>query len=114
MSAYSKEFKASAVAKAARYDGPISDVARDLGINRWTLREWVRMDPVASKRIRQHRRKPAPTDAHALVPAVGDGDGAELARLREENRRLLRENSELREDREILKKAAAFFVKESE
>jgi len=36
----------------------------------------------------------------------------QLAALEKENKRLLRENASLKEDREILKKATAFFAKE--
>jgi len=69
---------------------PISAIARDLGISRETLHRW----------IRQHK-----VDA-------GERTGLTTAE-REELRRLRRENRILREEREILKKAAAFFAQET-
>jgi len=41
------------------------------------------------------------------------GDGLSRRELEEENRRLKKENKRLQMEREILKKAAAFFAKES-
>jgi transposase-like protein len=50
------------------------------------------------------------------IPASRDGESAEerAARLERENAALRKEVEALRMDREILKKAAAFFAKESE
>lgn len=73
----------------------IAEVACDLGINDTTLGNWVKAD-------RAERGEP---DATGQVPLTAQ-ERAELARLR-------RENAVLRQEREILKKAAAFFVKES-
>lgn len=86
---YPPEFRVEAVKLVRGGDAPIAQVARDLGVNAETLRLWVRQ---------------ADVDA-------GQRDGltteerAELVRLRRENR-------VLREEREILKKAAAFFARE--
>jgi len=49
---------------------------------------------------------------HESTPGEGSREGAVVMPLEEENRRLRREIAGLREDREILKKAAAFFAKE--
>lgn len=65
-------------------------VARDLGVNPETLRLWV---------------KPAEIDAGRRDGLTTD-EKAELARLR-------REVGVLKEEREVLKKAAAFFARES-
>ena len=86
---YTEEFKAEAVRAACAGDRPLTQVARDLGINASLLQGW-------KQQLKPH--------------AVEHGTGAEPPD--EELRRLRRENASLREDREILKKAAAFFAKE--
>jgi transposase len=67
----------------------LTKVARDVGVNPETLRLWV-----------QAARPPA------TVPLT-DTERGELTRLRREVR-------ELRMERDILKKATAFFAKQSE
>jgi transposase len=99
---YTDEFRDDAVSLALRGDRTIRAVADDLGVNHWTLRDWVKAE-------RMKRKKRAPTTASK--PETVD---ERLARLERENAKLLRENERLKEDREILKKAAAFFAKESE
>ncbi len=86
---YSPEFKAEAVRIVRTSTDPLSKIARDLGVQHGTLRTWV-----------DATRPPAPE------PLTTD-ERTELKELRREVRRL-------REDREILKKAAAFFAKQSE
>ena len=87
---YPEEFKAEAVQLARSYhEKSISQLSRELGISDQTLRNWI---------------KQAQTDR---------GERAGLStEEREELRRLRREVRILREEREILKKAAAFFAKE--
>jgi transposase len=58
------------------------------------------------------KRKKAPKTAPQ--PAGVEDADQKLKRLERENERLRKENDSLRMDREILKKAAAFFAKESE
>jgi len=92
---YTDEFKMEAVrlAREARRSGKSSDVvARDLGMHPNTLKEWVRLDD----------------SVHAGSGKNTDGlpPNQELEQLRKENRILKME-------REILKKATAFFAKET-
>jgi transposase-like protein len=70
---------------------PIAEIARDLGINDGVLGNWVK----AAKKRGDVKEKPLET-----------GERARLRELEEEVRRLKME-------REILKKAAAWFAKES-
>ena len=88
---YPPEFRAEAIRLVKASGEPIRQVAKDLGISDQTLRNWVNQADVdAGKR-------------EGLTPE----ERAELRQLRKENRKL-------REEREILKKAAAFFATETE
>ncbi len=91
-SKYRPEFRESAVAMVRDTGKSIAQVARDLGINDGTLGNWVNAD----RRRRGEQRE----------DQVSESERAELARLR-------REVAQLRMEKEILKKAAAFFVTES-
>jgi len=86
---YTPEFRAEAVRLVRASADSVSKVARDLGLNAETLRLWV-----------QAAQPPG------VVPLT-DGERDELTRLRREVR-------ELRMERDILKKATAFFAKHSE
>ena len=89
-SRYPEEFKAGAVQLArSSPEKSIRQLAYELGIADQTLRNWI---------------KQAQIDR-------GEREGL-TTEEREELRRLRRENRILREEREILKKAAAFFAKE--
>jgi transposase len=86
---YTPEFKAEAVRLVQTLDRPVTEIARELGTTAKSLHEWVN----------EQRPKPA-------VRLTGDE--------RQELQALRRENAQLRMEREILKKATAFFAKESE
>lgn len=89
---YTKEFRDEAVRLANVGDKSLTQVSRELGIGHQTLWSWV----------------------HQAEVDAGKGEPAELTTTeREELRVLRREVGRLREEREILKKATAFFAKES-
>jgi len=88
---YPPEFRAEAVRLARSSGRPLSEIARDLGCSLESLRHWVKQTRID----------------------VGEVEGL-TSDEREELRRLRRENRILREEREILKKAAAFFARESD
>lgn len=90
--AFTPEFKAEAVRLCKVGDRTVRDVAKDLDLTETALRDWV---------------KRAAIDAGEGPPgALTSDERAELTQLRRENKRLQME-------REILKKAAAFFAKEN-
>jgi len=86
---FDDDFKAQAVRLVLDDGKSVRAVARDLDLTETALREWVRR----ARADRTHGRTGLTT-----------AEREELARLRKENR-------ELRTEREILKKAAAFFAK---
>ena len=88
---YAPEFRAEAIRLVRSGGVTQSQVARDLGVSTFTLRNWLRQTEI---------------DA-------GEREGLTTDE-REELRRLRKENRVLREEREILKKAAAFFARETE
>jgi transposase len=106
-SKYSDEFRADALNLIRRGDRSFRALADALGVNSWTLRDWYKKDEMAKKQ--KAGTKKVPLDE----AAESGSEESELVRLKRENQRLLRENEALRMDREILKKAAAFFAKES-
>jgi len=88
---YTKEFKTEAVALAEKKEKPISQVAKDLGLNENVLRRWI-----------TQTREAAGTNVR-VFPGHGRARDAELIRLRKEVK-------SLREANEILKKAAVIFA----
>jgi transposase len=104
---YTPEFRQDAVSLLKNTDRSFKQVSEDLGVSIFSLRQWYNDSGVPKKP--QKKRK-------AETPAAHGEETAErkLARLERENAALQRENDSLRMDREILKKAAAFFAKESE
>ena len=81
---YDAEFKKAAVAHCARHGGDLSRTAGELGVNYWTLRDWV--------------EAARPTAAPRAMPrTVAEWEG--------EVRRLKSELARVTEQREILKKS---------
>ena len=89
---YTKEFKQEAVALALKSPS-ILNTAKELGIPVGTMSTWI------------HALK----NKGALV-MVDANSGKDMATLIEENRRLHKELAIAKEEREILKKAAAYFA----
>lgn len=87
---YPAEFRAEAVRLVRESGKTMTQIAKDLGISVESLRIWVRR-----QEIEEGRREGLTADE------------------REELRRLRRENRILKQEREILKKAAAFFAQET-
>lgn len=107
---YTAEFKADALRLLDSTDAPLTQVAARLGLNHWTLRGWYR-EAVAKKKTK--RAPPPKKGATSAVPADETAE-ERAARLEQENARLRKRVEDLETDRAILKKAAAFFARESE
>ena len=86
---FSKEFKAEVVELVRQPGNTVGSVSRDLELTETAVRAWVHQADVESGQRGQ----------------LSSEEREELARLRKENR-------VLREERDILKRATAFFAKE--
>ena len=99
---YPVQFKADAVALyRSRPGATIASIADDLGINRETLRSWVRLDD--ERRGAAGSRQPRP------AAVAGEPGGS----VEQENTELRRRVRELEEERDILRKAARYFAGET-
>jgi transposase len=90
---YSREFKVEAVRLVSERGVSVTQAARDLGVHVNMLRKWVRA---------------CGHDASSAFPGQGvlQPEQAEIARLK-------KEVAKLRMERDILKKAAAFFAQDA-
>lgn len=107
---YTAEFKADAVASLAKTGRSLPEVARDLGIAITSLRSWYLLAEMAKKKS----KKPPLKSASPAVFVEGEAPQDEIKRLERELSSAHKEIEDLKLDRAILKKAAAFFAKESE
>jgi transposase len=87
---YSPEYKQEAVHLVKQSDRPVSEIARNLGINDNMLRRWV---------------KEAGKSGQRTFPGHGNPRDEELARLKKELR-------EVTQERDFLREAATYFAKE--
>jgi transposase len=81
---YDATFKQSAVAHCQRHGGDVQRTAQELGLNHWTLRDWMQAE--------RDKNQPAP-------PTLT------LAETQAENARLRAELARVTEQRDILKKS---------
>ena len=88
---YSPEFKRQALKRAAEEDVTDVQVCKELGISARQLRRW-------RDELRLH--------GESAFPGKGTSHDEEVTRLK-------RENTKLRQERDFLKEAAAYFAKES-
>src|SRR3954447_25134096 len=87
---FTKEFKAEVVALVRQPGNTAASVARDLELTETAVREWLKQADIDD----------------GQRDGLTTGEREELAQLRRENRRL-------QQDVEILKRATAFFAKET-
>ena len=90
---HSSEFKDEAIRQVTEKGRSVSDVAAMVGVTSWTIYSWLRAAGV-----------PKPSDKKQQTVEVD---------LAKENAALRSQIKRLEEERDILKKAAAYFAKES-
>ena len=91
---YDEDFKAGAVQLVVQTGQPIAQVARELGINEGTLGSWCA------------KRRSTGEDGEVGQSPLSESERAELARLR-------KEITELRMQRDVLKRSVALWVDEA-
>ncbi len=89
---YSREFKLEAVKLVVEQDRTVGDVAESLGVNRNVLQRWK-----------------SQLKSEGALAFTGNG---KLSAADEEVRRLKKELARVRQDRDIIKKATAYFARE--
>ena len=89
---FAGEFRDEAVRQVVERGYSVTDVAKRLGVSAQSLYKWVK----------------------AVKPTDEDKDKVELAEVRRENLRLRAELARANEERDILKKAAAYFARSQE
>ena len=92
MSRHTNEFKLEAVRLLNEGSKPIAELARELGVKRTLLYRWRDQLNNSKDKVFKGRGRPKKEDM------------SELSKLKQENK-------ELKEERDILKKAAAYFAK---
>ena len=91
---YPLEFKTSAVKLAVESDQSVAQIARDLGVNDNTLYSWINK---YSNSYKNNQNNMQVNNESCF----------------EENKRLKKELTLVKQERDLLKKAAAYFAKES-
>jgi len=96
---FDPEFRAGAVRIVKETGKPVAEVARDLGINAYTLHNWVKAD-----------REATGQDAGG---ALSDPEREELARLQAQKAQWDKERAEPLMERDVLKRSVVLWVKDS-
>ena len=99
---FTDEYKASAVAFVLDEGRQIGEVARNIDVHEMTLGKWV-------KKERDARAAAQPSDA-----PLNESERAELIRLREENKDVKSENTQLQMQVSFAKKVATWFAKDQQ
>jgi len=96
---YTQEFKSSAIQLALNSEKSAMKIAQELGMSNKTLYAWLR-------EYRKEHNLERPSNRRVKKSNTSES-------LSEENKRLRKELAEIKKEREILKKAAAYFAKET-
>ncbi len=88
--AFPLEFRRDVVAVARKREASLTQIAKDFGISEACLHRWLKLADIED----------------GVAPGVTSAEAAEIRELRRRNRVLEQEN-------EILRRAAAFFARES-
>jgi len=100
-SKYTREFRDSSVQLVMNLEESTAKIAKDLDVNEKTLYNWVRVHKKANNL--------------SIMPrgyiAAGNGKSNNKETVEEEAKKLRAENKLLKQERDILKKATAYFAK---
>jgi transposase len=88
--AFPLEFRRDVIAVARRGEAPVAQIARDFGISEACLHRWLKIADIDD----------------GVRPGITTSESAELRELKRRNRTLEQEN-------EILRRAAAYFARET-
>ena len=102
---YDSAFRSEALALVMKGGRSLSQISRDIGVPMQTLWNWYNADMAKNGKRRV---------SSASAPSAEETAEQKIARLERENAHLRKKNEQLEMDRAILKKAAAFFARESE
>jgi len=102
-SKYTREFRDSSVQLVINSDESTAKIAKDLDVNEKTLYNWVREYKKANN---------IPIMSRGYL-TTGNGKNNNKETVEEEAKRLRAENKLLKQERDILKKATAYFAKET-
>ena len=99
-SKYNEEFRSSTVQLILNNNKSVKEISTDLDIHEKTLYNWIRAYKIKNKLPVEART------TYGTTASISESMEEELKRLRSENKIL-------KQEREILKKAAAYFAKET-
>jgi transposase len=100
---YSLQFKDEACRLAAGKDGTVNGVSKELGVPKMTLRSWMKQ-----RKLLPESTRGSQADDSSSFSIESDDIDIVKAKLREAERRI----RQLEMERDILKKATAYFAKE--
>ncbi|MGP3966044.1 transposase [Nonomuraea sp. 3N208] len=112
---FDPEFRAGAVRIVKETGKPVAHIARDLGINEYTLYNWVQMDRHATGQVGRDGNRGG---------KLKESEQEELARLRREKAELVKQHAKdkaawekeragLEDERDVLKRSVVLWVKDS-
>jgi len=109
---YDQAFREGALELAQRSNRSLREIAADLGMPAGTLRVWYHLHVAKKRKLPFSKAKRSA--AEMADPPPSPSDQERIDQLEREVAALRKENDDLKMERAILKKAAAFFAKESE
>ncbi|MFG2088005.1 transposase [Spirillospora sp. NPDC048824] len=118
---FDPEFRAGAVRIVQETGRPVAQVARDLGINQYTLHNWVKKDRLAGS----GGNGGGALSKSSKGSGLSESEREELARLRRQKAEMARrhaeeraaweaERAQLEMERDVLKRSVVLWVKEAE
>ena len=101
---YTQDFKDSAVQLALNGDKSVLQISEDLGVNPKSLYNWIRI---------YKQKNNIPIAPRGYATSISKKQNLTKQTMEDELNKLEKENRLLKQEREILKKAAAYFKKET-